>query len=365
MATGGDRGDPPREDKDGEDVGGAIESRLREAARMLSSGDPASAEAALEDLLPEAAAASQGEGVPSLLPDVHLRLARCRRARGRLREAVASCNSAIECRSESAAQTPASAWREPFLYRSACFRALHARMKRGPSEEDDEEAEAVEKDRVEADIVVDPSLEEEVEDRGESGERRQLRLRRLDKALSAAKDGETIFVEAGIYRVTSSDSDSGVSGAPYFLLGKSVFILGACAAKCVLEYSGKDSSRGASRLDTFLICGMSPEKTTFIKRLTFRNVPSQQSSSSSSSIATRFLGVAAGRVHLEDCVFDGGGGEESAAAAAADAVYASSRICGHLASSYPPPVVTARFCVFDRCRSFAAFTAMTAEANIR
>ena len=43
----------------------------------------------------------------------------------------------------------------------------------------------------------------------------------------------------------------------------------------------------------------------------------------------------------------------------------SSKICGALASSYPSPHVSVRYCVFDHCRSFAAVTALKADATVK
>ena len=91
---------------------------------------------------------------------------------------------------------------------------------------------------------------------------------------------------------------------------------------------------------------------------------------------------------VEDCVFEGSDGE----AADVDAIYANAKIAGALASNYAPPKVYkrfqfvqlevnhrsqinkcstilcchkkvhARFCVFDHCQSYAAFTVNNATA---
>ncbi len=333
-----------------------LPARLREVDRMMEAGKHREAAEKLTEMMPECADSREEENdemEAGMLSSVHLRMSRCLRGQGRTREAISECNSALQCR--RGAKRPNQGWREAFLYRSSCFRSLHKELKEGGDKSD---SEAVEKDRRDADIVVDAESKETEEE----GKKKRI-FKRLDEALSEAKHGESIFVEPGRYKVTSSSSS--LPAAPFFLLGKNVSILGASASSCILEYPGRAGGASSSALETFLICGSSPDATTFIKRLTFRSVSASSSSSSPLRVSTRFLGVGAGRIHLEDCVFEGGGGGGGGAGDAADAVYASARICGHLASSYPSPVVTARFCIFDRCRSFAAFTAMTAEANVR
>ena len=51
-----------------------------------------------------------------LLGELHLLLAKCHRGKDDLKAAILSCESSIEARPQ---------WKDPYLYRSACFQALH------------------------------------------------------------------------------------------------------------------------------------------------------------------------------------------------------------------------------------------------
>ena len=329
----------------------SFSSRLCAAKKLYSDGNPKAAAASFEDLLSDAAngqedssnseAAADRGGRPSRnVADLHLSLAKCHKSTDDVRSAVASCNAAISLGPK---------WKDPFLYRSACFQALHQAF----VETDGDSEGNVERDRTEANIIVDPE-ERTSASRGSEG---KTCVASVDEALQASKEGDRIFVEKGEYYVSSS---------PLFICGKSVSIIGASTRDCVFNYTspGSDASSSssalASRLNTFLICA-GEESPVLLKRLTFRNVcqPGAQSSTK-----TRFLGVAGGTVQVEDCVFEGGeGGDgEEEAAADVDAIYANAKIAGALAANYAPPKVHARFCVFDHCQSYAAFTVNNASA---
>ena len=88
-------------------------------------------------------AATQG---PILLAELHLLLAKCYKGLDELKNAILSCNSAIDHRPH---------WKDPFLYRSACFQAFHARL----LETDGEDLANIERDRNEADIIVGQAVE--------------------------------------------------------------------------------------------------------------------------------------------------------------------------------------------------------------
>ena len=329
----------------------SFSSRLCAAKKLYSDGNPKAAAAAFEELLSEAAngeeeddssnseAAADRGGRPSRkVADLHLSLAKCHKSMDDVRSAVASCNAAVSLGPK---------WKDPFLYRSACFQALHQAF----VETDGDSEDNVERDRTEANIIVDPE-ERASPPKGSEG---KTRVASVDEALQASKEGDRIFVEKGEYYVSSS---------PLFICGKSVSIIGASTRDCVFNYTspGSDASPSsalASRLNTFLICA-GEEVPVLLKRLTFRNVCLQ---GAQSSTKTRFLGVAGGTVQVEDCVFEGAdNGEETAAAADVDAIYANAKIAGALAANYAPPRVHARFCVFDHCQSYAAFTVNNASA---
>ena len=76
----------------------------------------------------------------------HLLLAKCYKGLSDLKTAISCCNSAIEQNSK---------WKEPFLYRSACFQALHVAF----LETEGDTKDNIERDRAQADIIVDTSQE--------------------------------------------------------------------------------------------------------------------------------------------------------------------------------------------------------------
>lgn len=290
---------------------------------------------------------------PRLLSEVHLLLAKCYKGLGDLKTCITSCNVSIQHYSK---------WKEPFLYRSACFQALHTSY----LETDGDTEDNINKDRENADILVDPGAEPYLgEDPTTEEEERRAKLRlfrqdteepkrkrrvvsRIDEALRMAKEGDTIFVEKGVYKVSAGASKELSS---YFVLGKNLSLIGASTKDCVLLYRKEDEESQGSKLETFLICSTQSAVHSLIKRLTFRN-------ENPSTVKTKFFGVAGGKVQFEDCVFDGLEKSE------VDAVYVNSRICGSLASNYPAPSVCLRFCVFDHCQSFGALTLLHALGTV-
>ena len=76
----------------------------------------------------------------------HLLLAKCYKGLSDLKAAISCCNSAIQQNSK---------WKEPYLYRSACFQALHVAF----LETEGDTKENIERDRTDADIIVDTSRE--------------------------------------------------------------------------------------------------------------------------------------------------------------------------------------------------------------
>ena len=222
------------------------------------------------------------------------------------------------------------------MYRSACFQALHTAF----LETDGDTIDNIERDRTEADIIIDTSKEptDISKYKDEEAKRRLLRrdtkkvplyVDKFEDALRLAENGQKIFIEAGVYTISAGD---------VYLFGKNLSLIGSSTKDCVLLYKKPEtestSGGGSPKLETFLICAGAGDPT-LIKRLTFRN-------GNVGSVKTKFFGVGGGHVQIEDCLFDGviGSGE-------VDAVYANSAICGTLAHSYPPPTVTVRFCVFD------------------
>ena len=229
----------------------------------------------------------------------------------------------------------------------------------------------IHRDREEADIIVDAEADTQATVKDSA----KIIVNRIDEALKAAKEGSKIFIEPGEYYVNSIEDDEGKSFRPSaFLFGKNIFLIGASSKRCVLlfgipphaaesndQQSIDNSSGGASsRLETLLICASASKTPTLIKRVTFRRANSN--GSNLTGVKTRFLGVAGGSVHLEDCLFDAG---STGCSSDVDAVYASSRICGALAANYPPPSVLARFCVFDGCQSFGTFTVARGAGAVR
>jgi len=293
-----------------------------------------------EDLLPYSSN-------PQHLSEAHLLLAKCYKGLGDLKTCISCCNSSIEHNSK---------WKEPFLYRSACFQALHTSY----LESDGDTLENIEMDRVNADIIVDPKCTptDVVRSKEEEAKRRLLRkeqtkqkiyVNQLDEALRLAEDSQKIFIEPGVYTVSAGANKSLSS---YFVFGKNLSVTGASIKDCVLLYKKPiEEESSGPKLETFLICAGSGNPT-LIKRLTFRN-------GNSSSVKTKFFGVGGGRVQIEDCLFDGVLSSE------VDAVYANSAICGNLASSYPAPHVSLRYCVFDHCQSFGTATFSHSCGDIR
>ena len=225
----------------------------------------------------------------------HLLLAKCYKGLGDLKTCIASCNSAIEQNSK---------WKEPFLYRSACFQALHTTLLETPGDS----VENIQRDREEADIIVDTDKEptDITKHKNEEAKRRLLRrdpkkvplfVNKLDDALRLAENGQKIFIEAGQYVVSAGDG-KGLSS--YYVFGKNLSLIGASTKDCVLLYN-KDSetpelssSNGAGagpKLETFLICAGSGDPT-LVKRLTFRNA-------NSGAVKTKFFGVGGGHVQIE------------------------------------------------------------------
>ena len=228
----------------------------------------------------------------------------------------------------------------------------------------------IDRDRKEADIIVDETIKDPSVDES-SG---KITVGRIEDAFKAAKEGSRIFVEPGEYYINSAEDEEGKSFRPsVFLFGKNVLLIGASSKRCVLLFGSSSTeslpslpsaSKGlGSNLETLLICASAGKIPTLIKRFTFRRA--NNTVCSSIGAKTRFLGVAGGSVHLEDCLFDAGGASTTTCSSDVDAVYASSRICGALAANYPPPSVIARFCIFDGCQSFGTFTVARGAGAVR
>ena len=170
---------------------------------------------------------------PAALSEAHLLLAKCYKGLGELKLSISSCNSAIQHNSK---------WKEPFLYRSACFQALHTSF----TETAGDREENIARDRAEADIIgtasgatratkqfhiniiillllytaavtgcvaVDWTCEPtDLTAKKDSPARRllgrrdkeQVLVTRLDQALKLAQDGQTIFIEPGNNNITTS-----------------------------------------------------------------------------------------------------------------------------------------------------------------
>lgn len=290
-----------------------LQAQVKVARDMYKSGSYSGCIDVLQACLCEAASCNN----ENMLSELHLLLAKCYRGQDDLKNAIQSCNSAIQHR---------PLWKDPFLYRSACFQAWHQYL----SETDGDLPENILKDQFEADIIVSQS--------GCHGLRSgQVVATEIDHALKLAKDGAKIFVLPGQYSAQS-----------LFLCSKSVSLIGASSKRSVLVYTKKPGRTPDEQLETFLICSMG---TTYIKRLTFRNLCQRH-------VKTKFLGVAGGTVQLEDCLFDGTGNPQ------VDGVYTSVKILGDMADTYPPPHVLLRFCVFDTCQLHGAFTAFHSRGSL-
>lgn len=208
----------------------------------------------------------------SVLAELHLLLAKCHRGRNDVKSAILSCQSSIEARPK---------WKDPFLYRSACFQALHQYF----TETDGDLPANIEQDRQQATHIVRSSEE-------------------LQSALKTAGNGDRIFLEAGKYEAKS-----------LFLCGKNVSLIGASVKDCILEF--RNDAIKEQKLETFLICSCAGATPTLIKRLTFKSLQTQ-----GGVAKIKFLGVAGGTVQLEDCLFDATENPD------ADAVYTNAKIAG-------------------------------------
>ncbi|TRY63448.1 hypothetical protein TCAL_16601 [Tigriopus californicus] len=267
-----------------------------------------------------------------------LQMAKCCKYLARPREAVEHCNRALKDRVK---------WKEAFLLRSSLFQALHQQYLSSGEEELDPDRSQW---RREAQFVVNAALEA---DQNEPGTEGPWHLRRLDRALSLAKDGDVIFVEPGSYEASALDEEGVAS--PCFIHGKNVSIIGSSQRDCVIEYKEilQERNSTAKKLNTFLICATESNKPTLIKNITFRNLNLE-----SNGTNTKFLGVAAGHVLIESCLFDGLECNE------VDAIFSNQKICGNLAKNYPPPNLEIRLCIFDHCQSYAAITVTGATVLI-
>ena len=182
------------------------------------------------------------------------------------------------------------------------FQALHTNL----LETAGDSPENIQRDREEADIIVDTEKEPSdiTKHKNEEAKRRLLRrdpnkvplyVNKLDDALRLAENGQKIFIEAGEYIVSAGDG-KGLSS--YYVFGKNLSLIGASTKDCVLLYK-KDpespdpsSSHGAGpKLETFLICAGSGDPT-LVKRLTFRN-------GNSGAVKTKFFGVWGGHLKIE------------------------------------------------------------------
>ena len=86
----------------------SVNTKVQEARRLYASQNYTECSEVLNDCLSDAASE---KGRP-YLAELHLLLAKCYRGLDNLKDAIVSCNSAIE-------QRPG--WKDPYLVRSACF----------------------------------------------------------------------------------------------------------------------------------------------------------------------------------------------------------------------------------------------------
>ena len=86
----------------------SVSAKVREARRLYAAQLYSDCAHVLEECLSDAASE---KGRP-FVAELHLMLAKCYRGLGNLKDAVLSCNSALE-------QRPG--WKDPYLVRSACF----------------------------------------------------------------------------------------------------------------------------------------------------------------------------------------------------------------------------------------------------
>lgn len=356
--------------------------RIVKAKRLYSSGSYAEckdlAEASLSDaadFCTEVGEAAQRGGSRKgglFLSDLHLIVAKCLLKSGDTKAAISACNSAILALPDPSAG-PAGEdrdvlIREPYLVRTACFEAWRSWLLRpGPANEDQDDPQ-VQRDWSEAAIVLDCSYGPD----GAGSDWDKPTFADLGEALRSAPDGAKIFVKPGTYRVRPGSA---------FLMGKGVSLMGSSAKDCVFLFGADNGDDGSQRsgdkakgqqghgggqkgsrettqsgrkttnenrrdslssnLNTFLICGGSGKKPTVLRRLTFR-------AAGPKAARVRYVGVAAGPVQAEDCVFEGVAAPDQTGEAVdvdVDAVYVSAKICGALAKHCPPPSFTARFAV--------------------
>ena len=86
----------------------SVSAKVREARRLYATQNYADCVNVLDECLSDAASE---KGRP-YVAELHLMLAKCYRGLGNLKDAIVSCNSALE-------QRPG--WKDPYLVRSACF----------------------------------------------------------------------------------------------------------------------------------------------------------------------------------------------------------------------------------------------------
>ena len=86
----------------------SVSAKVQEARQLYASQKYTECSEVLNDCLSDAASE---KGRP-YLAELHLMLAKCYRGLDNLKDAIVSCNSALE-------QRPG--WKDPFLVRSACF----------------------------------------------------------------------------------------------------------------------------------------------------------------------------------------------------------------------------------------------------
>ena len=91
-----------------EDKDESVNVKVQEARRLYASQKYAECSEVLNDCLSDAASE---KGRP-YLAELHLMLAKCYRGLDNLKDAIVSCNSALEKR---------PGWKDPYLVRSACF----------------------------------------------------------------------------------------------------------------------------------------------------------------------------------------------------------------------------------------------------
>ena len=89
----------------------SVNTKVQEARRLYASQNYTECSEVLNDCLSDAASE---KGRP-YLAELHLLLAKCYRGLDKLKDAIVSCNSAIE-------QRPG--WKDPYLVRSACFQVI-------------------------------------------------------------------------------------------------------------------------------------------------------------------------------------------------------------------------------------------------